>query len=33
MTDDTLLPDRSSFTVHDMRDVTGKEALATDYYY
>ncbi len=33
MTDYKLLPDRSSFAVHDMRDVTDKEALTTDYYY
>ncbi len=33
MTDYTLLPDQSLFAVHDVRDVTGKEALATDFYY
>ncbi len=33
MTDYTLLPDQSSFAVHDVCDATGKEALATDYYY
>ncbi len=30
---DMLLPDQSSFAVHDMHDVTSKEALATDCYY
>ncbi len=29
MTDYTL----QSFAVHDMYDLTGREALATDYYY
>ncbi len=33
MTDYTLPPDQSPFAVHDVCDVTGKEALATDYYY
>ncbi len=32
MTDYMLLPDKSSIAVHDVRDVTGKEALTTDYY-
>ncbi len=27
----TLLCDQSSFAVHDVCDVTGKEALTTDY--
>ncbi len=31
--DYTLLPDQSSFTVHDVLDVIGKEVLATDCYY
>ncbi len=33
MTDYTLLPNRSSFAVHNLCDATGKEALANDYYY
>ncbi len=33
MTDYMLLPNQSLFAVHNMHDVTGKEALATDYYY
>ncbi len=33
MTDFTLLLDKSSFAVHNMHDITGKEALTTDYYY
>ncbi len=33
MTDHTLLPDQSLFAIHDVRDVTRKEALATNYYY
>ncbi len=33
MTDYTLLPDQSLFAVHDVRDITGKEALTADYYY
>ncbi len=33
MTDYTLLPDQSLFAVHDVCDITGKEALVTDYYY
>ncbi len=33
MTDHMLLPDQSSFVVHDMRDVNGGEALSADYYY
>ncbi len=32
MTDDTLPSDESSFAVHDVHDVTGKEALVTDCY-
>ncbi len=32
MTDYTLLPDQSLFPVHDVHEVTGQEALATDYY-
>ncbi len=32
MTDYTLLPDQSSFAVHDVYEVTGKEVLATDNY-
>ncbi len=30
-TDYTLLPDQSSFAVHNVPDVSDKEALATDY--
>ncbi len=33
LTDYTWLPNQSSFAVHSVRYVTGKEALATDYYY
>ncbi len=33
MTDYTLLPDQSSMAVHNVRDVTSKEALTTDYYW
>ncbi len=33
MTDYTLLPDQSSFAVHDVRDVTSKKGLAADYSY
>ncbi len=32
ITDCTLLPDQTSLAFHDMRDVTDKEALVTDYY-
>ncbi len=32
MTDCTLLLDQSSFAVHDMRDITSKEVLASDYH-
>ncbi len=32
MTINTLLPDQSLFALH-VCDVTGREALATDYYY
>ncbi len=28
-----LLPAQSLFAVHDVRDITGKKALATNYYY
>ncbi len=31
MTDYTLLPEQSSFAVHDVHDITSKEALTTDY--
>ncbi len=33
MTDYMLLPNQSSFAVHDVHDITNKEAPATDYYY
>ncbi len=31
--DNMLLPDQSSLAIHDVRDVTSKEAFATDCYY
>ncbi len=33
MTNYMLLPDQSLFAVHDVRDITGKEALTTDNHY
>ncbi len=33
MTDYMLLPDQSSFAVHNMPYFTSKEALPTNYYY